>query len=114
MEIRIRNKIFLRVCCAFLILGLFLEVKTANFRDFDFLADRRFDNYVLDHGLLWESQTLTSLMCAFRCASFKVCISFHFNLHKKLCRGYETLMLAREAGVYEYNWNYFYLTDIGK
>lgn len=83
-------------------------------REFDFLPDIGYNNYVLDHGFLWELRASSTLMCAVRCASFKSCISFYFNNGERRCRGYETLMLTTEAGVYQNNWNYFYLTDIGK
>lgn len=112
MELKV-CKLFQYICCSVTIFGLLFRVQTA-LREFDFLPDSRFDNYLLNHGLLWELPSASTLMCAVRCAKFKTCISFYFNQDKKCCRGYETLILTTEAGGYEGNWNYFYLTQIGR
>jgi hypothetical protein len=102
-----------KFCGTLIILGAIIKMLRA-LSEFDFLPDIRFDNYPLDHGLLWESPCSTTLMCAVRCISSKACISFYYNQEKKRCRGYETLMLTTEAGGYENSWSYFYFTDIGK
>ncbi|XP_056001841.1 uncharacterized protein LOC130048805 [Ostrea edulis] len=100
--------------CIGIILGLLFNVQTTLIEELSFLQDRRFDNYVLDHGLLWDFQSMSKLACSAGCASFKTCISFHFNKENRRCRAYETLMFTTEAGVYENNWSYFYLTEVGK
>ncbi|XP_048739636.2 uncharacterized protein LOC125653984 [Ostrea edulis] len=113
MEFCAYSKTFQYVYCTFMIWGLLFKMQSS-LREYDFLPDSRFDNYLLNHGLLWELQSVSTLMCAIRCASFKSCISFYFNNAERRCRGHETLMLTTEAGVHENNWNYFYLTKTGK
>lgn len=84
-------------------------------RGFNFLRDFTFDNMILNHGVLWELNTSTTVSCAIHCANDIACISLHFHEQLRQCRGYETLMLTPlAAGKNETKWIYFYQTKPGK
>lgn len=75
--------------------------------------DNRFDNFVLNHGLLSQTYSDSLVSCARICIKDKSCIAIHFNQGKLQCRGYETLMLTSDAGTHEEGWQYYYITIFG-
>ena len=79
----------------------------------NFKNDNRFDNFVLNHGLLSQTYSDSLVSCARKCIKDKSCIAFHFNQGKQQCRGYETLMLTSNAGTHEEGWQYYYITIFG-
>ncbi|XP_061179374.1 uncharacterized protein LOC133188000 [Saccostrea echinata] len=79
-------------------------------RNFELFQDYRFDNFVLNHGLLWQQISDSLLTCAADCVNDRPCISFNFHQGKRQCRAYETLMLTADAGTSKEDWTYFYIT----
>lgn len=78
-----------------------------------FVHDYAFDGAFLNHGLLWQVPVMSLIHCAIRCAENRACISLHFHIGVRKCRGYETLMLTPQAGTNEEGWIYYYSTQKG-
>lgn len=81
---------------------------TANFK-----CNKTFQNLVLNHGLIFEINRASRIYCASSCIKNHLCISFNFHHGTQKCRGYETLMLTRDAGTYEEGWLYYFHTING-
>lgn len=77
------------------------------------MHDYAFDGAFLNHGLLWQVPVMSLIHCAIRCAENRACISLHFHIGVRKCRGYETLMLTPQAGTNEEGWIYYYSTQKG-
>lgn len=82
-------------------------------RGLNFVHDYAFDGAFLNHGLLWQVPVMSLIHCAIRCAENRACISLHFHIGVRKCRGYETLMLTPQAGTNEEGWIYYYSTQKG-
>lgn len=98
---------FALVSCVVLSLTKSQEI-TANFK-----YEKTFQNLVLNHGLIFEINRVSRIFCASSCIEDRLCISFNFHHGKQKCRGYETLMLTRDAGTYEEGWLYYFHTING-
>lgn len=112
MKVDILRNIFQNICCIVFIYGSSTKAQMT-IRGFNFLRDNRFDDFVLNHGLIWQMSTNSVLACAVNCVGERACMSFHFHRGSGRCRGYETLMLTTDAGMYEEDWRYFYMTYTG-
>ena len=117
LSIHINTMLFISFRCFLLIYFTKALIITAEIeiRGFNFLRDFKFDDMILNHGVLWELNTSTTVSCAIHCANDIACISLHFHEQLRQCRGYETLMLTPlAAGKNETKWIYFYQTKPGK
>lgn len=92
----VANVICVELVLIVISLNSYKTTEAANFKN-----GKNFQNFVLNHGLIFEINRVSRIFCASSCVQDHSCLFFHYHHAKRKCRAHETLMLTSDAGTYE-------------